>query len=89
MIDNPFPCDIGAFGRRRGLLLVGLLYGAVVLGGLGPPLPPVRLVEKFFKDLLTLLGFCVGPQPIITEKKSDQVLRDRKGIGVSSLLWTA
>ncbi len=57
--------------------------------GFRTSLPPVRLVEKFYKDILTLLGFYVGPQPLATEKRSDQVLRDRKEIGVSSLLWTA
>lgn len=52
------------FGRRQGLILVGLLYGAAVLGGLGstwiyaligfrPHLPPLKLIS----DLFSALGF--------------------------------
>lgn len=52
------------FGQRQGLTLVGLLYGAAVMGGLGstwiyaifgfrPDLPPVKLISKLF----TALGF--------------------------------
>ncbi|MEE9182587.1 MAG: permease [candidate division NC10 bacterium] len=52
------------FGQRQGLILVGLLYGAAVMGGLGstwiyamvgfrPDLPPVKLISK----ILATLGF--------------------------------
>ncbi len=52
------------FGRRQGLMLIGLLYGAAVMGGLGstwiyamvgfrPDLPPVKLISK----ILATLGF--------------------------------
>ncbi|MFQ5917527.1 MAG: permease [Candidatus Binatia bacterium] len=52
------------FGQRQGLILVGLLYGAAVLGGLGstwiyamvgfrPELPPLKLIS----DLFSVLGF--------------------------------
>jgi len=50
------------FGQRQGLILVGLLYAAAVLGGLGstwiyamfgfrPDLPPVKLISKLFSAL--------------------------------------
>ncbi len=50
------------FGQRQGLTLVGLLYGAAVLGGLGstwiyaifgfrPDLPPVKLISELFSAL--------------------------------------
>jgi len=56
------------FGRRQGLILVGLLYGTAVLGGLGstwiyaafgfrPSLPPVRLIGKLLGGLLSPFGF--------------------------------
>ncbi len=59
---------LNAFGRVRAWLLVGLLYGAAVLGGLGstwiyaafgfrPSLPPVKLVGKLLGALLQFLGF--------------------------------
>ncbi len=52
------------FGQRQGLILVGLLYAAAVLGGLGstwiyamvgfrPELPPLKLIS----DLFSALGF--------------------------------
>jgi hypothetical protein len=51
------------FGRRQGLILVGLLYGTAVLGGLGstwvyamfgfrPHLPPLELMKR----LLNIFG---------------------------------
>lgn len=54
---------VRTFGRRQGLILVGLLYGTAVLGGLGstwiyavfgfrPHLPPLELM----KQLLTTFG---------------------------------
>jgi hypothetical protein len=50
------------FGQRQGLILVGLLYGAAILGGLGstwiygifgfrPELPPLKLISKLFSAL--------------------------------------
>ncbi|MCZ6623639.1 MAG: permease, partial [Deltaproteobacteria bacterium] len=59
---------IQLFGRRQGLILVGLLYGTAVLGGLGstwiyamfgfrPSLPPVRLIGKLLGGLLSSFGF--------------------------------
>ncbi|MFQ5684687.1 MAG: permease [Candidatus Binatia bacterium] len=50
------------FGQKQGLMLVGLLYGAAVLGGLGstwlyaifgfrPDLPPVKLISKLLPAL--------------------------------------
>ncbi len=56
------------FGRRQGCALVGLIYGAAVLGGLGstwiyaafgfrPSLPPVRLAGKLFGNILGFFGF--------------------------------
>ena len=52
------------FGQRQGLILVGVLYSAAVLGGLGstgiyalfgfrPELPPFKLISKLF----TVFGF--------------------------------
>ena len=49
------------FGRRQGLILVGLLYAAAVLGGLGstwiyaifgfrPDLPPLKLISKLLSS---------------------------------------
>ncbi len=59
---------IQLFGRRQGLILVGIIYGAAVLGGLGstwiyaafgfrPSLPPVRLAGELLRDILSFLGF--------------------------------
>jgi uncharacterized membrane protein YraQ (UPF0718 family) len=60
------PRDIRAyfktFGQRQGLAMVGLLYGAAVLGGLGstwiyamfgfrPDLPPVKVISKLLATL--------------------------------------
>ena len=50
------------FGQRQGLILVGLLYAAAVLGGLGstwiyamvgfrPELPPLKLISELFSAL--------------------------------------
>jgi hypothetical protein len=50
------------FGQRQGLILVGLLYGAAILGGLGstwiyamvgfrPELPPLKLISNLFSAL--------------------------------------
>jgi len=66
------PNDIKAyskvFGPKKTVVLIGLLYGAAVMGGLGstwayatfgfrPSLPPVKLASKIFKALLTFFGF--------------------------------
>lgn len=59
---------MSAFGRRQAWTLVGLLYVAAVLGGLGstwiyaafgfrPTLPPVKLAGKLARALLGYLGF--------------------------------
>lgn len=59
---------MSAFGRGQTWLLVGVLYGAAVLGGLGstwiyaafgfrPTLPPVKLAGKLARALLGYLGF--------------------------------
>ncbi|MBI4525982.1 MAG: permease [Deltaproteobacteria bacterium] len=57
-----------AFGRKKALALIGTLYVAAVLGGLGstwiyaalgfrPSLPPVKLASKLVRTLLEYLGF--------------------------------
>lgn len=66
------PKDVRAyansFGRRQAWTLVGLLYVAAVLGGLGstwiyaafgfrPSLPPVKLASRLLRTLLSYVGF--------------------------------
>ncbi|MCZ7625244.1 MAG: permease [Candidatus Methylomirabilis sp.] len=57
---------VRTFGRRQGLNLVGLLYGAAVLGGLGstwiyglfgfrPHLPPLELMHRLFSALGSMI----------------------------------
>lgn len=57
---------VRTFGRRQGMILIGLLYGSAVLGGLGstwiygifgfrPRLPPLELMHRLFNALGSMI----------------------------------